>query len=106
MDGSLVWVKCDHENCRTDLKKCIFRALKDGHLKADGTKSKLRAIGEIKSHEEKYHNDLVLLAARMIVKKGLPLDTFESPEFKEMMGLLNEDFEDGISKEEIDSRLP
>ena len=57
-------------------------------------------------HEEKYHNDIVLHAARMIVKKGLPFDAFESPEFKEMMGLLNEDFKDGISKEEIESRLP
>ena len=99
-------MQCDHENCRADLKKCVFRALADGHVKADGTKSKVRKNKEIAKHEEQYHNDIVLLAARLIVKKGLPFDTFESPEFKEMMGLINEEFKDGISKEEIESSLP
>ena len=99
-------MQCDHENCRDDLKKCIFRALADGHVKADGTKSKVRKNKEIAKHEEQYHNDIVLLAARLIVKKGLPFDIFESPEFKEMMGLINEEFKDGISREEIESSLP
>lgn len=60
----------------------------------------------IVKHEERYHNDIVLQAARTIAKTGLPFDAFETPEFKEMMGLLNKDYKDGISKKDIESRLP